>query len=62
MRWSRTGSAARFAIEVAGNVGHWTISTTLLDLRAPGQWDQPERFEATLDWLVRGIDQVAGTP
>ncbi|CAB4700230.1 MAG: hypothetical protein F2667_04790 [Actinobacteria bacterium] len=53
------GFRRRFAIEVAGNVGHWTISTTLLDLRAPGQWDQPERFEATLDWLVRGIDQVA---
>lgn len=48
----RTG----FAIEVAGNVGHWTISSTLLDLRAPGEWDQPERFEATLDWLVRGIE------
>ena len=52
------GFRHRDAIEVAGNVGHWTISTTLLDLRAPGEWDQPERFEATLDWLVRGIDQA----
>ena len=50
------GFRTRFAIEVAGNVGHWTISSTLLDLRAPGQWDHPERFEVTLDWLVRGID------
>jgi AcrR family transcriptional regulator len=56
------GFRRRFAIEVAGNVGHWTISSTLLDLRAPGQWDQPERFEATLDWLVRGISQVAESP
>ncbi len=46
------------AIEVAGNVGHWTISSTLLDLRAPGEWDHPERFEATLHWLVSGIDRV----
>lgn len=50
------GFPSRTAVEVAGNVGHWTISTTLLDLRAPGEWDQPERFEATLDWLVRGIE------
>jgi AcrR family transcriptional regulator len=55
------GFRTRFAIEVAGNVGHWTISSTLLDLRAPGEWDQPERFEATLDWLVRGIAQVHHT-
>lgn len=53
------GFRRRLATEVAGNIGHWTISTTLLDLRAPGEWDQPERFEATLDWLVRGIEQVA---
>lgn len=52
------GFARRAAIEVAGNVGHWTISTTLLDLRAPGQWDHPDRFEATLDWLVRGVGEV----
>ncbi len=53
------GFRRRVAIEVAGNVGHWTISSTLLDLRAPGEWDHPERFEATLDWLVRGIAQTA---
>ncbi|WP_182523689.1 TetR/AcrR family transcriptional regulator C-terminal domain-containing protein [Nocardioides dongkuii] len=52
------GFRTRTAVEVAGNVGHWTIGSTLLDLRAPGEWDQPERFEATLDWLVRGIDQA----
>ena len=61
-RPGRARVPARFAVEVAGNVGHWTIGSTLLDLRAPGEWDQPERFEATLDWLVRGIDQVAGHP
>ncbi|CAN5466822.1 hypothetical protein BH09ACT12_BH09ACT12_33420 [soil metagenome] len=54
------GFRTRTAIEVAGNVGHWTISSTLLDLRAPGEWDHPERFEATLDWLVRGIEQASG--
>lgn len=52
------GFRNRFAIEVAGNVGHWTISSTLLDLRAPGEWDRPESFEATLDWLVRGIAEA----
>ena len=52
------GFRTRAAIEVAGNVGHWTISSTLLDLRAPGEWDQPERFDATLDWLVRGIAET----
>lgn len=52
------GFARRTAVEVAGNVGHLTIATTLLDLRAPGEWDSPERFGATLDWLVRGIAQA----
>ena len=52
------GFRSRFAVEVAGNIGHWTISSTLLDLRAPGEWDHPDRFEATLDWLVRGVGQV----
>ena len=56
------GFRHRDAIEVAGNVGHWTISSTLLDLRAPGEWDHPERFEATLDWLVRGIEQAFDVP
>jgi len=56
------GFARRTAIEVAGNVGHWTISTTLLDLRAPGEWDHPDRFEQTLDWLVRGIEQSVAPP
>lgn len=50
------GFRRRLAIEVAGNVGHWTIASSLLDLRAPGEWDQPERFEATLGWLVSGIE------
>lgn len=49
------GLRRRTAVTVAGNVGHWTIGTTLLDLRAPGEWDHPARFEETLDWLVRGI-------
>ena len=52
------GFRGRDAVAVAGNVCHWTISTTLLDLRAPGEWDHPERFESTLDWLVRGIEQA----
>lgn len=52
------GFARRDAVEVSGNIGHWTISSTLLDLRAPGEWDQPERFEATLGWLVLGIEQA----
>lgn len=52
------GLRRRDAIAVAGNVGHWTVGTTLLDIRAPGEWDHPERFEETLDWLVRGIVEV----
>jgi hypothetical protein len=51
------GLPRRTAIGVAGNVGHWTIASTLLDLRAPGEWDRPEHFEETLDWLVSGIEQ-----
>lgn len=57
---TEAGFTRRTAIEVAGNVGHWTIASTLLDLRAPGEWDAPERFEATLDWLVAGIAQSLG--
>lgn len=52
------GLRRRDAVTVAGNIGHWTVSTSLLDIRAPGEWDHPERFEETLDWLVRGIVQV----
>jgi AcrR family transcriptional regulator len=52
------GLRRRTAVGIAGNVGHWTISSTLLDLRAPGEWDHPARFEETLDWLVRGIEQT----
>lgn len=55
------GIRRRTAIDIAGNVGHWTISSTLLDLRAPGEWDHPERFEETLDWLIRGIEQTLAT-
>jgi hypothetical protein len=51
------GVARRTAIRIAGNVGHWTISSALLELRAPGEWDHPEHFEETLDWLVLGIEQ-----
>jgi AcrR family transcriptional regulator len=51
------GIRRRPAVEIAGNVGHWTIASTLLDLRAPGEWDQPHRFEATLEWLVCGIEK-----
>ncbi len=56
------GVRRRTAVRIAGNVGHWTISTTLLDLRAPGEWDHPERFEETLDWLVHGIERSLGWP
>ncbi len=49
------GLPRRTAVRIAGNLGHWTIATTLLDLRAPGQWDHPERFEETLGWLLDGI-------
>lgn len=56
------GIRRRTAIGIAGNVGHWTISSTLLDLRAPGEWDHPDRFEETLDWLVRGIEQTLAGP
>jgi AcrR family transcriptional regulator len=52
------GLRRRTAVAVAGNVGHWTVATTLLDIRAPGEWDHPQRFEETLDWLVRGIVEV----
>lgn len=57
---TEAGFPRRTAVEVAGNVGHWTIASTLLDLRAPGEWDQPERFEATLEWLVTGIGETLG--
>lgn len=56
------GIRRRTAVGIAGNVGHWTIAVTLLDLRAPGEWDHPERFEETLDWLVRGIEQGLAEP
>lgn len=43
------------AIEVAGLLNHVTLSMTLSDIKAPGEWDRPSTFETAIRWLTVGI-------
>ena len=43
------------AVEAAGIVNHVTLSMTLADISAPGEWDRPEVFDTALRWLIQGL-------
>lgn len=43
------------AVEAAGIINHVTLSMTLSDISAPGEWDRPEVFDTALRWLVLGL-------
>jgi len=51
----RDGFSHRQAVQAAGIMAHVTMSMTLSDVAAPGQWDDPRVFATTVQWLVQGM-------
>lgn len=51
----RNGFTHSQAIRAGGILAHVTLSMTLSDVAAPGQWDDPRVFATTVQWLVQGI-------
>jgi AcrR family transcriptional regulator len=51
------GFSHREAVHAGGILAHVTVSMTLADVAAPGQWDDPRVFETTVGWLVAGMTQ-----
>lgn len=49
------GFSGSDSVRIAGIVSHITLSMTLSDIQAPGQWDDPEVFETALRWLSDGL-------
>ncbi|MFZ0905249.1 MAG: TetR/AcrR family transcriptional regulator C-terminal domain-containing protein [Mycobacterium sp.] len=51
----RNGFTPSQAIRAGGILAHVTLSMTLSDVAAPGQWDDPRVFATTVQWLVQGM-------
>lgn len=51
----RDGFTRRQAVQAAGILTHATVSMTLSDVTAPGQWDDPRVFATTVAWLIEGM-------
>lgn len=49
------GFSHREAVHACGILAHVTLSMTLSDVAAPGQWDDPRVFETTVGWLMDGM-------
>jgi AcrR family transcriptional regulator len=47
------------AVRACGILVHVTLSMTLADMAAPGEWDEPEVFDTTIAWLVDGMEMTA---
>jgi AcrR family transcriptional regulator len=54
----RCGFSHGQAVRAAGILTHVTLSMTLSDVAAPGQWDDPRVFATTVTWLLQGIAQM----
>ncbi|MEZ0052158.1 AcrR family transcriptional regulator [Mycobacterium sp. MAA66] len=54
----RCGFSHGQAVRAVGILTHVTLSMTLSDVAAPGQWDDPRVFATTVSWLLQGIAQV----
>jgi AcrR family transcriptional regulator len=52
---ARHGFSHDDAVGACGILVHVTLSMTLADMAAPGQWDDPEVFDTTIRWLVNGM-------
>ncbi|WP_019929137.1 TetR/AcrR family transcriptional regulator [Nocardia sp. BMG111209] len=51
----RDGFSHSRAVEAGGILAHVTLSMTLSDVAAPGEWDDPRVFATTVRWLVHGM-------
>jgi AcrR family transcriptional regulator len=58
----RDGFRHRQAVQAAGIMTHVTMSMTLSDVAAPGQWDDPRVFATTVQWLVQGMASMRSGP
>jgi hypothetical protein len=47
------------AVRACGILVHVTLSMTLADMAAPGEWDEPEVFDTTIAWLIDGMEMTA---
>ena len=54
----RNGFTHSQAIRAGGILAHVTLSMTLSDVAAPGQWDDPRVFATTVGWLIQGMAQM----
>jgi AcrR family transcriptional regulator len=43
------------AVRACGILVHVTLSMTLADMAAPGEWDEPDVFDTTIQWLITGM-------
>jgi AcrR family transcriptional regulator len=53
---TRHGFSHEDAVRACGILVHVTLSMTLADMAAPGQWDSPEVFDTTIHWLIDGLE------
>ncbi|MEU0539086.1 hypothetical protein ABZ319_04390 [Nocardia sp. NPDC005978] len=51
----RDGFSRARAIEIGGILAHVTLSMSLSDIAAPGEWDDPRVFATTVRWLIHGM-------
>jgi AcrR family transcriptional regulator len=51
----RDGFSHSQAVRAGGILAHVTLSMTLSDVAAPGQWDDPRVFATTVQWLIQGM-------
>ncbi len=51
----RDGFSQSQVVQAAGILAHVTLSMTLSDVAAPGQWDDPRVFATTIQWLIHGM-------
>jgi AcrR family transcriptional regulator len=51
----RDGFTHNQAVRAGGILAHVTLSMTLSDVAAPGQWDDPRVFATTVQWLIEGM-------
>ncbi len=51
----RDGFTPGQALRAGGILAHVTLSMTLSDVAAPGEWDDPQVFATTIRWLIHGM-------
>jgi AcrR family transcriptional regulator len=54
----RDGFSPNQSVQAAGILTHVTLSMTLSDVAAPGQWDDPRVFATTVAWLIQGMTSM----